>query len=186
MKTFPMAVLLAGLTIAGVQAQNLTEKETVTIAHVRKGEEPQQVLETLKNDFSEAIVKDMTLLPSALHGKEWAITEQEILSPHADVNFYQVQASGKNVNLSAIYNKQGQLISYREHLKHAELPPFVKKTLDNQFPGYQIAKSQERIRVEAGKEKIAYKVALVSGKKHRIVFLDGQGKVTRTAKPLHI
>ena len=186
MKTLTMALLLAGLTIAGVQAQSATDVEVVTISHVKKGEEPKQVLAAIKNDFPEAIVKDMAMLPRALYGKQWAISEQGKLSADDQVNFYQVQASWKDGNLSAVYDKDGKLVSYSEFVKQGELPATVKNTLSKQFSGYQIARNQERIHVKSGKEKIAYKVELVSGKEHKIVFLDQQGNVTRTTKPLHI
>ncbi len=186
MKTVSMALLLAGLSIAAVQAQSAVQVETVTISHVKKGEAPSQVMEALKADFPQAIVKNVTMLPRALQGKQWSLTQQGNLSANVQLTCYQVQASGKNGNFSALYNKDGQLVSYHELIRQADLPQPVKATLVGSFAGYTVASGQERIHLKSGKQKIMYRVELAAGKKHKAVVLDPQGTVIRTVPSLRI
>jgi len=180
MKTFSLALLLAGLSVGTGWAQ--IQEEDVTITRVKKGEEPQAVMASVKKDFPNAVVKDLAFLPYALYGREWAVTERSDDMANTTNQFYQVMASGSGKQFTAVYDKNGKLLSYKETIKHAELPEAVKNTIWTKFPGWQITGDREKIRINHKKDLIAYRVDLSKGKERQHVFLDGQGNVTRTVK----
>ncbi|WP_041615919.1 hypothetical protein [Spirosoma linguale] len=177
MKTILFALVLFDLTSGVVLAQGPGDK-VVTIARVKKGEEPQEVMTILKNDFPDAIVKDIAFLPKALNNREWAVKELDN-SGSADVRFYDVQASSDNMKFEAVYDRTGKLLSFKETLNQATLPEPVMNTLNEQFSGWRVLGNQERLKINSKTTKIVYRVELAKAKTEKHVYLDDNGKVLR-------
>lgn len=180
MKTLHVALLLVSLSTGTGWAQ--IQEEDVTITRVKKGEEPQAVMTSVKKDFPDAVVKDLAFLPHALYGQQWVVSERNGDLANTSTQFYQVSAAGSGKQFTAVYDKSGKLLSYKEIIKHAELPEAVKNAIWTKFPGWQITGDREKIRLNHKKDLIAYRVDLSKGKERQHVFLDGEGHITRTVK----
>lgn len=174
--------MLTLLSLGAIWAQGSTVDETITITHVKKGEQPQAVLDALKKDFPNTIIKDMAFLPGTLYGREWSVQEEDGTDGDtADLQYYQVTATGPDVNYTAVYDKSGNLLSYKETIRQADLPGPVAKTINNQFLDWKVVGSRERIRFSKNKT-VVYRVELAKGKEREKVYFDDSGKVLRKAR----
>ncbi|GAB4048944.1 hypothetical protein [Spirosoma litoris] len=186
MKKVSICLVLACLWLGASYAQEPLVNRTVTITQVKKGEEPQQVMAALKQDFPSAIMKDIFYLPVILYGQEWAVSEQdETNGDNSEIEYYQVTMTGNGIKYTAVYDKTGKLISYKETINQTRLPGVVISSLERQFPNWRIIGDQERLTFSK-KRSIVYRVELANGKKREKVFLDDYGKVLRKAKLLRI
>ncbi|GAB3853854.1 hypothetical protein GCM10028822_23120 [Hymenobacter terrigena] len=182
MKTTLIAVLLSGASLSAAWAQEPTEAEAVTIIHVKKGEEPQKVMSALQKDFPGSIVKDVSTIPGTLYGQEWSINEEKPAAGQANATYYQVNASSKGMAYTAVYDKNGNLLSSRKVLKNTALPIDAAKNVATQFPGWLIVGDQEKLTVHNQHDKVAYRVIIKKGQEEKKVFLDGDGHITRVVK----
>lgn len=185
MKTLSIALLLTGLSVGTIQAQSPLQDQTVTITHVKKGEEPQQVMTAVKADFPNSIVRDVAFLPRALYGQEWAVDEQNNMDKNTDILYYRVAANSPTLNYSAVYNKDGKLISFKEIVKQTLLPEAITKTISDQFADWKVVGNQERIQYGKSSSNY-YRVELARGRAREKVFFDNNGTVLRKVKKIRV
>jgi len=174
-------LFLAWLTCGLAIAQNTVQDKTVIIKSVKKGEEPQQVMSALKQDFPDAIMKDIAYLPLALYGQEWTVNETDNTDMNTDIEYYQITMHGKGIKYTAVYNKNGKLLTYKETINQTRLPEAVTKALGMSFPDWKVVGDQERLKYSKD-QSIVYKVELAKGKSREKVFLDDYGKILRETK----
>ncbi|MBD0254108.1 MAG: hypothetical protein ICV83_00190 [Cytophagales bacterium] len=173
------ALLLAG---SPAWAQGDLEAETMTLTEVKKGEEPQAVLDAVKQDFPGATVGNIAILPHLLYGEEWDVTTDDDDDDEAGApDYYQVSASGKNTRFTAVYDKTGKLLRSRETLKDAALPDAVTATLTKRYAGWKVDGDREKIKDAKG-VTVSYKVLLQKGKEKRRVAFDPGGKIIKEKK----
>jgi hypothetical protein len=178
-------VFMLGLCLAiGAWAQST---ETVTITPVKKGEEPQAVMNAIRNDFPQAIVTELGFLPTVLYGEQWNVrTDGVAAAKNADTQFYQVNIREGSDNYKALYDKDGNLHFSKRIIKHAELPQAVIDAVAAAHPDYKIINDREKITSDAdGKLNIVYHVT-IQKKEHGILrgmFIDPTGKVIREIHP---
>lgn len=172
MKKTILAIWLMCLAL-GVMAQ----EKKLTVTKVKKGDEPQAVMDALKQDFPKAITKDLSFLPSKLYGEEWNVQLEgdEINTP----NFYQVSIKQGNRDYTAIYDKNGTLLSSKEVIRNSPLPPKVAATVKT-FAGWHVDKVHEIIKYKGKTGDNFYRVKLQKGAEHKIVYLDRDGNIIDT------
>jgi hypothetical protein len=177
---FAAAVLL--LTSGPGWAQGDLTEETVTLTEVKKGEEPQAVLDAVKQDFPGSSVGNISILPHLLYGEEWDVTTDDEEDDDAQApDYYQVSASGKNTSFTAVYDKNGKLLRSREILKGDALPDAITTTLNKRYAGWKVAGDREKIKDAKG-VTVTYKVLLQKGKEKRRVAFDPSGKIIKEKK----
>jgi|GEM_PF-1909929 len=152
----------------------MAQEEMLTITPVKKGDEPKAVLDAIKTDFPSAVAKDLSFLPSKLYGKEWNV--QLAGSTDEDIQFYQVQIAEKDVLYTAVYDKDGKLLSSKEMIKTSRLPSAVVASV-KKFSDWKMIESHEVIKTKGSKARLYYKVRLQKGMEHKNVFLDPQGNI---------
>lgn len=156
------------------------QEETVTIRKVKKGEEPQVVMDAIKSDFPKAVEKSMAFLPGKLYGNEWNVTtEGERLD---ELNFYQVEIKDGNTIYTAVYDRNGKLLSSKQIVDPAKMPPMVQATV-KKFAGWHVDNTSEEIKYNGKVVTQVYRVKLQKGQKgveHKIVFIDPAGNIVNT------
>jgi hypothetical protein len=182
MKTTFACMLGVCLTV-GAWAQST---ETVTITPVKKGEEPQAVMNAIRNDFPQAIVTELGFLPTVLYGEQWNVRTDGAVAKNADTQYYQVNIREGQDSYKALYDKAGNLHYSKRIIKHAELPQAVIDAVAVAHPDYKIVNDREKITSDAdGKLNIVYHVT-IQKKEHGILrgmFIDPTGKVIREVHP---
>jgi hypothetical protein len=173
MKNLTIAVWLICLAL-GASAQ----QKTLAIEKVKKGEEPKAVIDAVNKEFPQSITKDLSFLPAELYGQEWNVNvtgdefEKSVL--------YQVQIKHGNTDYTAVYDKDGKLLSSKQLIHRAKLPAEVMATI-KKFTGWHIDDTHELIKYNGNKTITdTYKVKLEKGVEHKIVFLDPKGNIINT------
>ncbi|MBT1697300.1 hypothetical protein KK083_10460 [Fulvivirgaceae bacterium PWU4] len=152
--------------------------ETLTLRPVKKGEEPKQVMDAIRADFPQAIVKDLSFLPGKLYGEMWSVTltgDRESDLP----DVYQVTLKDGHETYRAVYNNQGKLVSSKTVITSAQLPEAVVKSISTAYPGWKIVQDREKIQYKNGNLKEAFRVMLQENKKVKHVFVDGGGNILK-------
>ncbi|HKZ38139.1 MAG TPA: hypothetical protein VJ184_10830 [Chryseolinea sp.] len=167
-------ILLAGMKFA--QAQN--QSETLTIKAVKKGEEPEKVMDAIKADFPKAIVTDLSILPAKLYGEYWSVSLNDNLGGKTP-DLYLVNLKETNEVYKAVYDKDGKIKSSKLIIKQAQLPADVTSTIAIKYPDWTIIKDLEKITNKEGKIKEVYHVGIEKNKMHRSLFLDSGGKLIK-------
>jgi hypothetical protein len=152
----------------------MAQEEMLTITPVKKGDEPKAVLDAIKTDFPNAVANDLSFLPSKLYGSEWNV--QLASNTDEDIQYYQIQVIEKNVHYTAVYDKDGKLLSSKETIKTHQLPSAVVASV-KKFSDWKMIDSHEVIKTKGSKARLYYKVRLEKGKGHKNVFLDPQGNI---------
>lgn len=172
---FMMSLCLA----IGAWAQST---ETVVITPVKKGEEPQAVMNAIRTDFPQAIVTELGFLPAVLSGEQWNVRTDGVAAKNADTQYYQVNIREGNDRYKALYDKEGKLQASKQIIKHAELPQAVINAVATAHPDYKIINDREKITSDAtGKLNVVYHVT-IQKKEHGILrgmFIDPAGKIIR-------
>jgi len=85
---------------------------------------------------------------------------------------YTVDFKEGDNSITAIYNKNGELLSCEENYQAVKLPYFVSSKLSKDYPNWYIKKVQCDIKYTKNKEpKVTYKVAINNGNKTKNIFI---------------
>ncbi len=164
--------LVAGIAL--VQAQS----ETLVLKAVKKGEEPKEVMDGIKQDFPQAIVGDLNFLPSLLYGEHWSANLNDNLNG-ATINYYQVSLKEKNESFTAAYDKTGKMLSSKTVIKNGTLPTEITSAIHIKYPSWKVVSDSEKITYKNGVLKEAYRVQIHEAKMNRNLFFDGSGKLLK-------
>jgi len=135
------------------------------------------VLESIKTEFPEPIVRTLTTIPAKEYGKEWNVyisKESEEKMP----DYYEVVIRTKEGMRTAVYDRSGNLLRVKQVIKNVDLPSSVKETLNEKYKGWQIIDEEERI-TNAKKSVMEYKVKLKKGLLRKTVFIAPDGTVEK-------
>lgn len=155
----------------------MAQDQTLTIKPVKEGEEPQAVMNAIKTDFPQSVQKGLGYLPGRLFGSEWNVTrEGEQLE---NMTFFEVKIKQGNTNYTAVYDKDGKLLSSMQIVDPAKMPPQVQATV-KKFSGWHVDTSSEQIKYNGKTTTDVYKIKLQKGAEHKIVFVDPAGNIINT------
>jgi hypothetical protein len=149
--------------------------EKVVLTPVKKGEEPQVVLDSIKKAFPDPISRTLSILPAKTYGKEWNVEISEA-SAEMTPEYYEVYIKGEKGNYTAVYDKSGNLLKVKQVIKNTELPEKIKTILDTKYAGWKIVGNEERF-TNAKKAIVQYKVILKKGLISKAVFFDSEGNI---------
>ncbi len=176
MKKLILAIWL-GCWALGAAAQ----VETLKVTKVKKGDEPQVVVDAIKKDFPDFIANNLSFLPAKLYGEEWNIST-EGSTVDTDINFYQITLNqGKGNYYTAVYDKDGNLLSSKQEIDNSKLPKEIAETV-NKFisAGWHTDRTHDIIKYKNDKFTRTYKVKLEKGIEHKILFIDPAGNIINT------
>lgn len=171
------SILIWMCFIAGI-AMAQSQTETLTLKAVKKGEEPKEVMAAIKQDFPQAIVRDLAILPGKLYGEQWSVYFNDNLNG-ATPEFYRVTLKESNESYQAVYDKSGKVLSSKTIVNEAQLPKGVTKTISAKYPDWKIANDREKITYKNGALKEVYHVQIHQNNTYRSLFLDNSGKLIK-------
>lgn len=171
--------------VAGVVAYAQSSTETFTAKAVKKGEEPQAVMDAVKKDFPKAIVGDLNVISPKLYGEQWSINFDDKTNGSAP-EYYHVMLKEGNAQYAAYYNKAGKLISSKTYLNNEQLPTEITSAITSKYPDWTIIKDSEKMTYKEGSMKEAYRVVIQKDKMHRSLLMDGNGKIVKDKSLKHL
>jgi hypothetical protein len=92
---------------------------------------------------------------------------------------YMVSLVGKHFDESAIYDKNGMLVRYKDIIKDAKLPAAVEDAINKKHADAEITRDREIIKKSKDITKDEYKVHFKDGHKHYAALIEFNGTVNR-------
>lgn len=165
-----LPILLLGAIAVKAQNSNVILYET----RLETKKIPVVVSESVQRDFPNAKITESVSVPAKLYEQKWVVVDQNQHPENMD--YIEVNLSGKNMHSTAIYTTQGKLVSSREVLKKAQLPETVRQAIKTRYPDWKDRRDKEVIK--NGKHEITHYIVFLKKGWHeeRVVF-DPNGKV---------
>lgn len=181
-KIIPVFLTGALFTFSGAMAQ--ISSETMTAQKVKKEEVPTTIVASVEEDFPEANVEDVVLIPAQAYQNDWVVTKSEHgVSDESsfDPQYYEVTFNGKGESGKAVYNAEGDLIHSKETIKDEALPEMITRAIADKYPEYKVMKDKEVIR--DGKKNIDYyQVKIKKGKEKETLYFSENGEMLKSKK----
>jgi hypothetical protein len=165
---------LSLLVMTAAQAQT----ETLTVKAVKKGKEPAEVMDAIKQDFPKAIVGDLNMLPGKLYGEQWSLSLDDRLDG-ALPDLYLVSLNEGTQTYKAVYDKDGKIKSSKFVINQAKLPKEITSAIATRYPDWTIIRDREKITYNEGVVKEAIRVEIQKDKMYRGLFFDSSGKLLK-------
>lgn len=174
MKKSVLIIILLCLAMGAIAQQ-----EQLTITKVKHGEEPKAVMNAIKSDFPNSVSRNFAFLPAKLYGKEWNVQLEGDAMESA--TYYQALIKSGKTEYTAVYDKDGKLMSSKYVIENAKLPKPVNETI-KKFEGWHIDAATELIKYNGAKTITdTYKIKIQKGIEHRVIFLDPEGHIHEAA-----
>lgn len=95
-----------------------------------------------------------------------------------DYDTFQIKMKGKDGELMATYDSDGNLLNTTEYLKDTALPVNVRKSVAKEFPGWAFIKDSYKMNsYKDGNKRERYRIVLEKDGKKIRVHTDGNGKI---------
>lgn len=122
---------------------------------------PPEVLAAYKQKYPTANLKDIVKLPVKVYKKDWEI--DELNQPTGDEEYYSLYLSGDNINLEALYDRQGNLIRANEVAKNVALPTKAMQYIVKNYKGYLVTKDKVKRLIEPNKIEAEWEATIKKG-----------------------
>ena len=151
--------------------------QEVVFKPVKPGEEPKAVLDSIKKEFPDPVIRTFSLLPGKTYGEQWNVHRSRIEVVN-NPDYYEVDIKTPKGYQTQVYDKDGNLLRVKQVIKDVDLPEVVQNAIATEFPGWTILEEQERIS-SAEKYTLEYKVKLKKGLLRKTVFVDPAGNIEK-------
>ena len=135
------------------------------------------VLESIKKEFPDPVVRTLTTIPAEEYGREWNVYISKE-SAEETPDYYEVVIRTNNGMRTAVYDRSGNLLRVKQVIKNVDLPETIRESLHKKYKGWQIIGEEERI-TNAKKHVLDYKVKLKKGLLRKTVFIAPDGTIAR-------
>ena len=169
--------LVATMLIAGPAIAQETASTSVTFKKLEKEEVPTVIMASVEKDFPERTMEEIALIPGKAYTDEWAVTEETKTAAQNFIpDYYTVSLGGKNTHGEAVYNRDGELLHYKEVIKNELLPRAIRTKISEEYPGYAELATQEVVR-DGKQHTDYYKVRIRKGKDKETLYFNEDGKL---------
>lgn len=136
---------------------------------------PPEVIAAYKKRFPSANLKQIVKLPLQVYKNDWEI--DEVHKPDGSQEFYTLSLRGDDVDLEALYDRQGNLIRANEVARNVAMPVEVSRYIVENYQGYTVKKDKVKRLIEPNQISAIWEVHIASknGDKKRL-FFDTNGK----------
>lgn len=168
---FTFCILLFVASAFGVARaqETLLKAERITSKQL-----PPEVIAAYKKRFPTANLKQIVKLPTSVYKNDWEI--DELNPPEGGEEYYTLSLRGDDVDLEALYDRNGNLIRANEVAKNVALPEAVNQYIYNNYKGYQIKKDKVKRLIEPNKISAEWEVLIAGKEGKKRVFFDTDGK----------
>lgn len=170
MKTIVLSAVLMGLAFQS-NAQDLLFRAKLEVEEV-----PELVVTALEEDFPDFTIIEYSALP--VEYVEGDVYINPNIDSNADYDTFQVDIEAKGKQVTATYDRNGELIKITEHFKNVPLPYAVSKSIAKEYPNWKLVKdSYDMVQVGNDKAKKRYRVVLENHGKKIHVHTSAKGKI---------
>ena len=154
-------------------------QEVLFTAKLKKEEVPIVVSQSVEEDFPDGTMIEYYGIPVDIVEDVWYVKASQA-DNEKDYDTYYISLSGKNGQLHAVYDKDGNLMSEHQVLKDAPLPHIIQKAVGKHFPGWALGKDKIIMTTHQGEHnKVLYKVQLNKGNENFDAVFDANGNLVK-------
>ena len=170
MKTLILSAIFMGLTYQS-NAQDMLFRAKLEVEDV-----PEVIVTALETDFPEYAVIEYNAIP--VEYVEGDVYINPNIDSNADYDTFQIVMKAKGKEMTATYDRDGNLIKTTKHLKNIALPYAVSKSIAKKYPDWKFEKDSYDM-VQFGNEKATtrYRVILENHGKKIHVHTNAKGKI---------
>jgi len=170
MKTVILSAILMGLAFQS-NAQDLLFRARLEVEEV-----PELVVSAVEEDFPDYAIIEYNALP--VEYVEGDVFINPNIDSYADYDTFQIIMKEKGKELTATYDRDGNLLKTTEHFKNVALPYAVSKSIAKEYPNWKFEKdSYDMVQLGNGKAKKRYRVILENHGKKIHVHTNAKGKI---------
>ena len=170
MKTAILSAVLIGLAFQS-NAQDMLFRAKLQVKEV-----PELVVTALEEDFPNYSIIEYNAIP--VEYVEGDVYINPNIDSNADYDTFQIVMKEKGKELTATYDRNGELIKITEHFKNVPLPYSVSKSIAKEYPNWKFEKdSYDMVQIGNDKAKKRYRVVLENHGKKIHVHTSAKGKI---------
>jgi hypothetical protein len=175
MKTMILSAVLIGL-VANSFAQDIVYQ-----SKIKKEEVPVAIIESVQTDFPGYVMEEFSAVPLE-YVEDYAWVNRNIKSID-EYDTFEIDLAGKDQEITATYNRYGNLLGSAAHIKNALPPPAVRDAVAKAYPGWTITKDVYNMtQYNAGKSKERYRLEIMKDGKKMHIYADANGKILNDPK----
>ncbi len=175
-----MKKLIFSTVMIGLSAQAFSQ-DVVYEERIKKEEIPAAVIESVTTDFPGYTMEEFTAVPIE-YVDDYAWVNRNARSID-DYDTFEIDLDGKGTDITATYDRHGNLLNSAEHLKNAVPPVAVRDAVEKGYPGWTITKDVYNMQqFKAGKMKQHYRIEIMKDGKKMRINTDASGKILNTSK----
>ena len=142
-----------------------------------KSDVPQSVVKAIETDFPRW--EEINWYAFDEIANQWAAIKKQGKVRGVMPDYYVASASGRNISIEAVYDKNGKLIRSKTVIKNVKLPEPIMSSVKDEYPDWRIVSDQVVIR-DFDKNKKYFQVMIRKENNEKTIYYNAQGnKVKR-------
>ncbi|MEH0158403.1 hypothetical protein V6R21_30400 [Limibacter armeniacum] len=173
MKTLTFTLILGFFLTNSLMAQ----EEQVVLKRVASTEVPVEVTSAIEEDFPDAVVDEIAIVPEDVYVNEWTVSSVRGKSnPNEEVHYYAIKLYGDRSHAEVVYDDKGDIVNYKEVITDEALPASIRNYIGENYNGWAFIKDKEVIKKTPKGEADMYTVTIRKDKKTKTLHFDGEGR----------
>ncbi|CAG5012733.1 hypothetical protein DYBT9275_05236 [Dyadobacter sp. CECT 9275] len=169
--------MLAFILVACAAGGSFAQTATLVITKVDKATVPLNIRTAADKDFPGGEKLNFGTVPAKLYADGYRITYNENNLDGAKPEFYYLTISGKGYKGDAVYDKNGNLIHYKEKIANEILPLAVIDAIKIKYPDAVLMKDSESIKKGLRSKVETYHVSFKNKGKKGFAIVDVNGRI---------
>lgn len=170
MKKAILSLAVFGMALQA-QAQDMLFQEKIKEENI-----PDIVVTAIEKDFPDYTVTEYGAIPVEY------VADEVYFNPNIgsleDYDTFQITLKSNKGELTATYDREGNLLNTSEYLKNALLPRSVRNAVAKAYPGWEFVNdSYSMMGYKGGKERQRFRIVLENHGKKLRVYTDAKGKI---------
>ena len=175
-----MKKVVLSLVVLGLGAQAYAQDVLYSVK-IEKEDVPSVVIEAVEQDYPDFTIEEFEAVP--VEYVESDVYVNRNIDSMDDYDTFDVILEAKGRELTATYNKFGDLLSTNEHLKNIAPPAAVRNAVAKAYPGWTIKKDVYNMSsYKNHKARERYRMELTKGNEKIHVYTDAKGKILNSPK----
>ena len=173
-------VVVFSLVLLGLGAQAFAQ-DVIYSEKIKAEDLPSAIIEAVQEDYPDFAIEEVEAIPVEYVEDDVYINRD--INSMDDYDTFDVTLEGKGKELTATYDRSGNLISTNEHLKNVAPPAAVRSAVAKAYPGWVIKKDVYNMSsYEGGKARQRYRMELTKGNEKIHVYTNAKGKILNRPK----
>ncbi len=166
------------LIIAMVMYASVTfgQKAILKIEKVGESIIPANIVEEVEEEYGDYFIDHIAVVTVDIIENDYELIYKKKPVKGLFSNTYEVMVTGDDGVAKIYFDKNGNVVLYKENIKGKKLPPGLADYVAEKYAGWGVIGTGEFIKSNLKSEKIVYRVRLKNGKKQKEVSFTEKGE----------